>query len=80
MKVIVKLFAMLRRYAPDGQSAGEPFAISLTEGSTVADLMAHLGIGEREVKIAYVDGRARSVHFELSPDAEVGIFPPVGGG
>ena len=80
MNVSVKLFAMLRRYAPDGQPAGKPFTVSLPEGSTIADLAAHLGIGEREVKIAYVDGRARSARFELEPGAEVGIFPPVGGG
>jgi molybdopterin converting factor small subunit len=80
MHVTVKLFAMLRRYGPEDQSAGAPFTVTLPEGSTIADLVSHLGIEEREVKIAYVDGRARSVHFQLEPGAEVGIFPPVGGG
>jgi sulfur-carrier protein len=80
MKVTVKLFAMLKPYAPDGIKSGTPFEIELPEASSIADLVTHLGIPEREVKIAYVDGRARSLHFRLEPGAEVGIFPPVGGG
>lgn len=80
MNVTVKLFAMLNRYAPDRQKAGEPFDVALPEGSTIDDLVAHLGIPEREVKVAFVDGRARAGVFRLTPDAEVGIFPPVGGG
>lgn len=80
MRVTVKLFAMLQKYAPEGQSAGEPFEVTLSEDSSVADLAAHLGMPQREIKIAYVNGRARAPHFRLTPDAEVGIFPPIGGG
>ena len=80
MNVTVKLFAMLSRYAPDQQKAGEPFDVVLPEGSTIDDLIAHLGIPDREVKVAFADGRARAGVFRLEPGAEVGIFPPVGGG
>ena len=82
MEITVKLFAMLTRYAPgeEGRLAGRPFRVSLSEGSTIADLIAHLGIPDREVKVAFVDGRARAPMFRLSPGAEVGIFPPIGGG
>jgi sulfur carrier protein ThiS len=80
MDVTVKLFAMLNRYAPNDEKAGKPFVVTVPEGSTIADLMAHLGIPDREVKVAYVDGRARAAQFRLAPGAEVGIFPPVGGG
>jgi molybdopterin converting factor small subunit len=80
INVTVKLFAMLSRHAPDQQRAGEPFDVELPEGSTIADLIAHLNIPEREVKVAFVDGRARATAYQLEPDAEVGIFPPVGGG
>jgi sulfur-carrier protein len=80
MKVTVKLFAMLKPYAPEEVRAGTPFEVELPEASTIADLVTHLGIPEREVKVTYVDGRARSLHFRLEPGAEVGIFPPVGGG
>lgn len=85
MKVTVKLFAMLQRYAPEetagpDPSAGRPFEVELPEPSTIADLLAHLGIPDREVKVTFVDGRARAPIFRLSPGAEVGIFPPIGGG
>ena len=80
MQVTVKLFASLQTYAPDDQRAGEPFVVDVPEQSSVADLVAQLGISEREVKVAFVDGRARSEFFRLRPGAEVGIFPPVGGG
>ena len=80
MNVTVKLFAMLDRYAPDHQSAGQPFDITLPEGSTIADLFAQLSIPDREVKVAFVNGRARGRIFRLGPGDEVGIFPPVGGG
>lgn len=80
MDVTVKLFAMLNRYAPNQQRAGEPFAVTLPEGSTITDLVARLGIPDREVKVAFVDGRARAGLYQLAHGSEVGIFPPVGGG
>ncbi len=80
MNVSVKLFALLSRYAPDQQKAGQAFEVTLPEGSTIADLVTLLGIPEQEVKVAFVDGRARAGIFRLDPGAEVGIFPPVGGG
>jgi len=81
MKVTVKLFAMLQRYAPEepvgpAPSAGHPFDFDLPEPSTIADLLAHLGIPEREVKVTFVDGRARAPMFRLAPGSEIGIFPP----
>ena len=80
MNITVKLFAMLDRYAPDQQKAGELFSVDIPEGSTIDDLIAYLGIPDREVKVAFVDGRARAGAYRLNPDVEVGVFPPVGGG
>ena len=80
MRLTVKLFAMLKQYAPQQQKPGEPFIVELPEGSTINDLLAQLGIPERVVKVTFVDGHARGSIFRLKPDAEVGIFPPVGGG
>ncbi len=80
MNVTVKLYALLKRYAPDPEKADQPFDVALPDGSTIAHLFAQLGIPEREVKVAFVDGHARAKIFRLMPDAEVGIFPPVGGG
>lgn len=79
MKVNVKLFATLQRYKPD-VFAGEVFPVELPEGSTLADLVTHLEIRANEVKVMFVNGRARAEMYRLQDGDEVGIFPPVGGG
>ncbi len=49
------------------------------DGATIDDLIAQLASpNAREGRLW--DGRARAGMFRLDPDAEVGIFPPVGGG
>jgi len=52
----------------------------LPEGATIADLIHHLNLPAEEVKLAFVNGRARPEDWRLEPGDEVGIFPPVGGG
>jgi len=79
MRVSVKLFASLQRYKP-ALSAGQSFEVELPEASTVADLVDHLQIQENEVKVTFVNGRARADLYRLKAGDEVGIFPPVGGG
>ncbi|MGC9358319.1 MAG: MoaD/ThiS family protein, partial [Anaerolineae bacterium] len=76
MKVNVKLFATLQRYAPEGKKAGDIFEVELPEGSTIADLIQKLGLREREAKVAFVNGRARAEIYRLKDGDEVGIFPP----
>ena len=78
--VQVKLYAMLQKYAPEGVLAGTPFRVDLPESRTVAALIATLGIPASEVKVAYVNGRARPEQYVLHAGDEVGIFSPVGGG
>ncbi len=79
MRVRVKLFATLRHYAP-GAAIGLPFEVDLAEGATVADLIHHVGVPAEEVKIVYINARARPEDWRLEPGDEVGIFPPIGGG
>lgn len=79
MQVNVKLFATLQRYRPE-VFAGEVFPVELPEGSTLADLVTHLEIRANEVKVMFVNGRARAEMYRLQDGDEVGIFPPVGGG
>lgn len=79
MRVHVKLFATLRRYAP-GAAAGVPFDVDLPDSATLADLFAQLKLPLEEVKIAFVNARIRPEDWRLEPDDEAGIFPPVGGG
>ncbi|MEJ5308706.1 MAG: MoaD/ThiS family protein [Anaerolineae bacterium] len=79
MLVNVKLFASLQRYKPE-VFAGEVFQVELPDGSTLADLVARLEIRANEVKVMFVNGRARAELYRLHDGDEVGIFPPVGGG
>ncbi len=79
MEVKVKLFATLQQYKPD-VPAGEIFEVELPEGSSIQDLIEELEIRPNEIKVVYVNGRARFEMYRLKPEDEVGIFPPIGGG
>lgn len=80
MIIKVKLYASLQRYAPAGQFAGEAFDMDLPEASPIAAIIESLAIRPHEVKVAFVNGRARAEIYRLQEGDEVGIFPPVGGG
>ncbi len=88
MQVYVKLFATLTRNVPEtllarypqGIRAGTPLEVELPADSTLADLVAHLDLPPEEIKVLFVNGRAREPDHRLEPKDEVGIFPPVGGG
>jgi molybdopterin converting factor small subunit len=83
MRVRAKLFATLRHYAPGASTetrAAMPFEVDLPDGAIIADLVHHLNLPAEEVKVAFVNGRARPEDWHLEPGDEVGIFPPVGGG
>ena len=79
MRVHTKLFATLVRLVPDTTS-GTPFDVELPAGATLAALLSHLGLPAGEVRMVFVNGRARPMDWVLNPDDDVGIFPPVGGG
>ncbi len=79
MHVQVRLFATLRRHV-QGARYGVPFQVELAEGATLADLFAHLNLPPQEIKMAFVNGRARPEDWPLAHEDQVGIFPPVGGG
>ena len=88
MKIQVKLFATLARSVsgpiiarhPKGIRPGLPLEVELPESSTLADLVAHMGLPREELKLMFVNGRARELDHRLDPGDEVGLFPPVGGG
>jgi len=79
MRVKVKLFATLVDYVP-GVKSGVPFEVELHNGTTLSDLMNQLNLPQREVKVAFVNGRTQPLDFQLQNDDEVGVFPPIGGG
>jgi len=77
--IYVKVFATLVRHMP-GVSAGAPFEIELPAGATVQTLVERLELPQDEVKVVFVNGRARPADWMLAAGDEVGIFPPIGGG
>jgi len=79
LRMRVKLYATLGRYS-GSRAPGVPFEVELPNGATVADLVNRLNLPGEEVKVAFVNGRARPMDWRLEPGDEVGIFPPVGGG
>jgi molybdopterin synthase sulfur carrier subunit len=88
VKVSVKLFASLAKSIseavlaqhPQGIRSGTPLEVKLPEGSTLDDLVDHLALPREELKVFFVNGRARQLDHRLEPGDEIGIFPPVGGG
>lgn len=74
MKVTVKLFATFR----DGREKIQIFELS--EGKTLKDVLAILGIDESEVAIFLVNGRDGQFDKHLVDGDLIALFPPVGGG
>lgn len=72
----VKLYATLRKFAPDGG----PDRFELDTGATVEHLIDKLGIPAAEAKLVFVNGKKAPLAAILNDGERVGIFPPVGGG
>jgi molybdopterin converting factor small subunit len=79
MKIFVKLYATLTKYAGD-TIMHEPLEVELTENATLDDLYTRLGIPSDEVKTAFVNSVMRQPDYTLRDGDHVGVFPPVGGG
>ena len=79
MRVRMKLFASLCRYLSDA-APGIPFEMEVLDGATLADLVDRLKLPREEVKVFFVNGRARPIDWPLEPGDDVGIFPLVAGG
>jgi sulfur-carrier protein len=79
MHIKVRLFASLKRFAPD-DSPGKTYDLELPDKATILDLSQHLHLPPDEVKISFVNGRAREDNWVLNEGDEVGLFPPIGGG
>jgi len=79
MTVDIALFAYLSEYQPDGEGGRRPRAFELPEGTTVADLIAQLGLPD-EPRIVFIGGRHAPEDTVLSDGDRLAIFPPVAGG
>jgi sulfur carrier protein ThiS len=78
MRVEVRLYATLRRYAPS--SAGWVLAIELPEGSTAADAIRKAGVDANEVHVLIINGVSARADQVLAAGDRLGLFPSIGGG
>ncbi len=79
MQVMVKLFGGFRDHSPSGTGAPS-FWIDLEEGSSLEDLLLHLGIPEEEPKEIIRNHRLGKLEQVLEKGDVVAIFPPLAGG
>jgi len=78
MKVEVWLFSTLRKYLPSG-AQGNRAVVELPEGSTLADLVEHLGLQE-EALVGTVNDEQAHWGLKLKDGDRVSFFPPLAGG
>ena len=80
MLVNVKLYATLRKFAPNDVEIGESFPIEIDE-ATINAVLERLQIDKEQAKIIIVNGtRISKLEYALSSNDTIVIFPPVGGG
>jgi len=71
----IKLFAMFLEKLPENSDN-----VPVKEGTTVANLEDMLGIGHKDAKLIFINGRKGELDSILQEGDRVGLFPPVGGG
>lgn len=78
MTIELRLFAALREYLPSGKTSCR---LEMPPGTTIADVLAHLGIPPDAVHMALVNGD-QELDFSrpLDHDCVLSAFPPVAGG
>lgn len=80
MLVNVKLYATLRKFAPNDVEIGGAFPVEIDE-ATINAVLERLQIDKERAKIIMVNGtRVTKLDYALSPNDTIVIFPPVGGG
>jgi len=79
MPLHIRLFATLRRFV-SGYDPHQGLAWEIAPGTTVAQVIQHLGLPPEDVTLILVNGVHRQPDFHLQGDERVAFFPPVGGG
>lgn len=75
MKIAVRLQGELAR-----QISADRIELDLCDGSTIAQVVAALGLRPGQVWLAMVDGILVEADRPLQPGDELTLIPPVGGG
>jgi len=79
MTVQVKLFALLRKYHP-GPNRSAPLSLALSEGSSIADVIAVLKLPADVVRASFVNGEKLAPDSVLREGDLVSLFSAVVGG
>ncbi len=79
MALQVFLNATLRQYVP-GYDPYRGLSLEVAHGTSVAEIIADLGLPPGEVTLIMVDGRCREADFPLQGQERLALFPPIGGG
>jgi len=74
MKIILKVFATLRKNIPNNQE------LKIEDHTTVAELISSLDLQENAVSIIMINGRIVKKDALLQEHDTLSLFPPVGGG
>lgn len=77
MQVRVELYSDLKKYA---HGRDDPLICTLSEGSTVDDVLKALGIPPREEMIVGINGELGSRQSVLADGDEVTLLTPMEGG
>ena len=77
MKVEIRLYATLNKYAPRGSQVNH---IEIEDGKKLKDLIKDLGIPEEQIKLIFINGIHASGDEILKDGDRIGIFPPIAGG
>jgi len=75
--VHVRLNALLRKYAPEGNTE---FSLQIAQGCTIEDLIGQLGIPPSQVGFATVSLKCTLRSRTLKRGDQVTLFPPLTGG
>ncbi len=79
MQIIIKLYATLRRYGPEGPS-GKGFAVEVATGADVESVVQVLGIPDAVALVAMVNNEVVHLDHVLVARDVLSLFPPVAGG
>lgn len=79
MKVDVVLFAYLASFQPDGRGGRHSRTFDLAEGTTIAEVVAMIGLPD-EPRVIFVNSKHAEEGAELHEGDRLAIFPPVAGG
>ena len=76
--VTVKLFATLKKYAPNGRAGDIP--LTLPAGATVLDVVDRLDIPHDQAAMLVAGDTYVQAETVLEDGQEISIFPPLAGG